>query len=141
MRNFVNVLMSKAFKEIPGEDYNQVSWDLRQARAEKGLVFYEVVMDEDPSWEELRDRVYPAFSRYLGAKSMNPASGAGAVVSLFIKGRCSLLEGPEFFKAFKEIEHLDAAGLRGRVRQWLCAVDRTRQALLPAGRPGVKQGE
>lgn len=134
MRDFRNTLLSKAFTEISGEEYNQVSWEMRQEHPERSRVFYEVVLDQNSTWQHLRDRVYPTFARYLKFKGKNPVSAAGTVVSVFYGDRCYLMEGSKFLSVYKEIEDLDASRFHLRVRGWLGADDHGKVPLLPAGR-------
>jgi hypothetical protein len=113
---FRDLLFSKAFQVVPGPLYNQVSQDLR----ERGnILFYEVVIREDTPWERLRDNVYPALTRYLRYKSIDPELAVGAVVSLFFHDRFYLLQASEFLRAYREKEGLDPDAFHARVLEWL----------------------
>lgn len=120
MDHFRDLLFSKAFQVIPGPRYNQVSQDLRESR---NILFYEVILREDTSWEQLRDKVYPSLVRYLRFKSIPPESAPGIVASLFYRDQFYLLEGSEFIQTYLEMEGLGPDDLRLRVEDWLSRGD------------------
>ena len=117
------VLFSCAFAVIEGAAYNQVAGELRdraQARAQGSLfVLYEVVLETYHSWEYLKERVYPSLGRYLRYKSLDPRTAEGLVVSLFFKNYFYLIRGPEFIKAFCDIEGIDRDSFSDYVTRWL----------------------
>ena len=115
------VLLSGAFAVIEGAAYNQVASDLRDQARGSLLVLYEVILETYHSWEYLKDRVYPSLSRYLRYKSLDPRTAEGLVVSLFFKDRFYLIRGPEFIKAFCEIEGIDGSAFGDHVTKWLSA--------------------
>jgi hypothetical protein len=119
MRDFREILFSQAFSVIAGEAYNRVSYGLRQDDDPRHRLLYEVVLDEGQNWAYMTNKVYPFLVRYLNRKSIDPKSGKGAVVSLFFKDHCYLIECPKFFKAFLEVEGLTPADFDLRVAQWL----------------------
>jgi len=110
------LLFSKAFRVVAGPDYNEVSHRLRVSQ---NILFYEVTLQPDTRWESLRDRVYPALTRYLKYKSISPDSAEGVVVALFFRDRFYLIEGREFFAAYRQIEGLDPKEFDLRVQEWL----------------------
>jgi hypothetical protein len=113
------VLFSSAFAVIEGRAYNQVASELRDQARGSLFVLYEVVLETYHSWEYLKERVYPSLSRYLRYKSLDPGTAEGLVVSLFFKDRFYLIRGPEFIKAFCEIEGIDGDSFSDRVTRWL----------------------
>ncbi len=121
MADFRELLFSKAFKIIPGIAYNQTLEELSKAQEESGdkVLFYEVVLPVDKSWEYLRDKIYPALVRYLKNKSIDPETCKGVIIALFFKDLCYLIEGREFMKVFCEMEDLNSAALHFRILRWL----------------------
>jgi hypothetical protein len=117
--DYQHTFLSKAFEVVTGRDYNRVSYALREKRQRNRPLFYEIVLREDQPWEYLRDQVYPSFIRYLKYKGMDPASGGGLIVSLFLRDQFYLIEAPEFLKVFCEIEGIDAVTFHRRVLKWL----------------------
>jgi len=109
------LLFSRAFRVVPGREYNEISHRLRESR---NVFFYEVILLPDAPWEFLRDRVYPFLVRLLRSKSLDPETTREAAVSLFFEDRFYLLEAPEFLKAYAEIEDLDPEAFRARMREW-----------------------
>jgi hypothetical protein len=83
------------------------------------LVLYEVVLEPYHSWGYLKERVYPSLSRYLRYKSLDPRTAEGLVVSFFFKDHFYLIRGPEFIKAFCEIEGIDGDSFGDYVTIWL----------------------
>lgn len=123
MSAFRDVIFSKAFKVVPGPDYNRTLGELYERLGEKTL-FYEVVMPDDTSWEAVREKIYPRFVRYMKNKSIDPETAPGVVVSVFFGDRCYIMQGRGFIEALREIEGLDSAALHFRVLRWL-AEERT----------------
>ena len=120
MADYRDLLFSRAFRVVPGPQYNEVSQQLRESR---NLFFYEVILHSDTPWESLRDRVYPALARYLKYKSIAPDSAEGAVVSLFFREQFYLIEGREFLLAYREIEGLGLDDFRLRILSWLAEAE------------------
>ncbi len=116
MAGYRHFLFSRAFSVVPGPQYNEVSQQLRE---NQNFFFYEVILPPDAPWEFLRDRIYPPLARFLKYKSLDPELGRGAVISLFFQERFYLLAGPEFLKAYAEIEGLDPQAFHSRVIAWL----------------------
>jgi hypothetical protein len=112
------VLFTKAFLVVPGPKYNQVSYEMREQSGER-VTFYEVVLSDEQGWRHLREKVYPSFTRFLSAKSIDPLHPGGIVVSLFHGDHFYLIDAALFMRAYRELEGIDEAGLRSRVRQWL----------------------
>ena len=113
------VLFSCAFAVIEGPAYNQVASELRDQSGGSLLVLYEVVLETYHSWGYLKERIYPSLSRYLRYKSLDPRTAGGLVVSLFFKDHFYLIRGPEFIKAFCEIEGIDENSYNDYVARWL----------------------
>jgi hypothetical protein len=118
MADDLGLLLSKAFRVVPGPRSNEVSQGLRETR---GLFFYEVILPPDSRWEFLRDRVYPSLARYLQSKSLDPGTGGGAVVSLFRRDSFFLISGADFMETYGSIEGLDPQAFQARVLGWLSA--------------------
>ena len=116
MADYRGLLFPKAFRVVPGPQYNEVSQQLRESQ---NLFFYEVILTPDTTWESLRDRIYPALARFLKSKSIPPDLGNGVVVSLFFQDHFYLLEDSEFLKTYAEIEGLDPKAFHSRVLDWL----------------------
>lgn len=118
MADYKDLLLTKAFKIVPGIEYNRVAYELRE-RAGDSLLIYEVVLDEEKPWEFWRDKVYPNLVKYLKEKGMNPSSGEGLIISLFFKDFAYLITGPDFFQVFCEMEGLNQAAFHFRILRWL----------------------
>ncbi len=116
MADHRELLFSKAFGVVAGSSYNEVSHRLR---VNQNILFYEVILQPDTPWEFLRDRVYPALTRYLKYKSIPPDSAEGVVVALFFREQFYLIEGREFLAAYREIEGLGPEVFRLLVLRWL----------------------
>ena len=114
---------SAAFAVVEGPAYNQVAGELRDQARGSLFVLYEVVLETYHSWEYLKGQVYPFLSRYLKYKSLDPGTGEGVVVSLFFKDHFYLIRGPEFIRAFCEIEGIDENSYNDYVARWLSAVN------------------
>ena len=117
--HYQKLLLAKAFRVVPGREYNKVSSALRDERQGGRSLFYEVVLDEGRPWKYLRKMIFPAFIRYLKYKRLDPRSGQGLIVSLFFQNKFYLLEAPEFINAFCELEGIDTVTFRRQVAQWL----------------------
>jgi hypothetical protein len=117
--DYRKVLFSSAFAVIEGPAYNQVASELRDQARGSLLVLYEVVLEPYHSWGYLKERVYPSLSRYLRYKSLDPRTAEGLVVSIFFKDHFYLIRGPEFIKAFCEIEGIDGDSFGDYVTIWL----------------------
>ncbi len=117
--NYREVLLTKAFRIVPGLDYNRVSFELRREKEGTRFQLYEVVLQESTTWEEVRDKVYPSLVRYLRYKSIDPGVGTEVVISLFFKDRFHLIEYPEMIRLYCEMEGTDRTGFRARIVQWL----------------------
>ncbi|MGB9629321.1 MAG: STAUR_1299 family protein, partial [Thermodesulfobacteriota bacterium] len=118
MADYRDRLFSKAFKVIPGIDYNRVSNELRE-KEEGSFIIYEVVIRENEKWDYLRDKVYPNLVRYLKQKGMGPSSGEGFIIALFFKDSVYFIRGTDFFKIFCEMEDLNSQAFHFRVLRWL----------------------
>lgn len=116
MADFRDAILSKAFKVIPGMAYNQFRQDVSESEK---TIFYEVVLPLEGSWDSFRDRVYPAFVRYLKNKSIDPESPSGVTVAAFFKDRCHLIDGRRFLEALMELEGLSQSALHFRILRWL----------------------
>ncbi len=137
---YLCVLARRSFHALPGQEYNRYRERVEHTLPPETL-FYEVSLLEPKPWPYLRDRVYPAFARHLRAKRRSPETAPGVIVSVFHAGTCSLISGEEFLQAFKEIEQLDEAQFRDRLRRWLRAGSGGRSGdgggtLLISGPPG-----
>jgi len=131
MENYREFLFSKAFQVVHGTEYNQVSFKMREENRDILFSFYEVILHEDESWEQLRERVYPALVKYLKYKGFHLEFGTGCVVSLFFRDTFYLIEGPHFLAAFREIEGLSPSAFHSRVKEWLSGGSLNRSSHLP----------
>lgn len=118
MPDYRELLLARAFKEIPGVEYNRVAFELREKGGDS-LIIYEIVLDEGKPWEFLRDKIYPNLVKYLKEKGMDPSSGEGLVISLFMKDYVYFIKGRDFFKVFCEMEGLNENAFHFRVLRWL----------------------
>lgn len=118
MADYKDILFSKAFKIIPGLEYNKTAYELR-AKEGTPFVIYEVIIKEEGSWPYLRDKVYPNLARYLKEKGLDLTSGEGLIIALFYKDHVYFIKGMDFIKAFCEIEGLNLAAFHFRVLSWL----------------------
>ncbi|HXG33989.1 MAG TPA: STAUR_1299 family protein [Bryobacteraceae bacterium] len=120
MAAYLDVIAAKAFRTVPGIEYNRTLAELTEGgKNPDRLVFYEVALGEGKSWEWLRDHLYPAFVRYLKDKDIPPEDPQRVVVPVFHKDRCFLLTGRAFLDVFKEIEGLNDSAFHFRVLKWL----------------------
>ena len=118
MHSYFEILLRRSFEDIPGQDYNQYRQDVFE-RIGQSYLFYEISLMEEKPWEFLRDSVYPAFARYLKAKSCDPEKANNVVVAVFHTERCYLLAGKDFFEVYGEMEGLDAYEFSSTVSSWL----------------------
>jgi hypothetical protein len=65
MDDYREILFSRAFKIVPGTEYNQVSQELRDENPETLFSIYEIVLQENQSWDYMKERVYPNLVKYL----------------------------------------------------------------------------
>jgi len=119
MVSYREMLFSRAFKIVPGIEFNQVSQELRDENPKTLFSIYEMVLQENQSWDDMKERVYPNLVKYLKYKGMQPESGVGLVVSLFFNDHFYLIEGPDFLQTFCEIEGLDRLTFTSQVLKWL----------------------
>jgi hypothetical protein len=116
MVDFRDAILAKAFKVIPGMAYNQVRQDMSESER---AIFYEIVLPVEGSWDGFRDRIYPAFVRYLKGKSIDPESPSEVTVAAFFKDKCYLINGRRFLEALSELEGLSQSALHFRILRWL----------------------
>jgi hypothetical protein len=119
MHDYRDFLLSKAFRIVPGQEYNRVSYELRENKRGPLFAIYEIVLHEGQSWEDMREKVYPALVRYLKYKGMPPASGAGLMIALFSRDFFYLIDGPDFLGAYCEIEGISPGAFQLLVSRWL----------------------
>jgi hypothetical protein len=117
MQDFRDILIAKAYREIPAEAYNRVLGEL--TADEWPPLVYEVVVPEAGPWAEFRDAAYPPLARYLKSKRIDPEDPRGVVISAFLGSRCFLLEAPAFLDILREMDGLNASALHFRVLRWL----------------------
>ena len=121
MSDYGASLISRAFRVIPGADYNRTLEESFKEMATTGLrqLFYEVILSADKPWEDFRDKYYPTFSKYLKSRSINPENPQGVIVAVFFTDQCYLLDAQDFVSILSEMEGLDRAGLHSKIGQWL----------------------
>ena len=103
MQNYRELLFSKAFRVVPGESYNRVSFEFRRDFQHR---FYEIILPEEAPWEYMRKKALPSLLRYCQYKSIRPEAATQLIISLFYQNRFYLFAGKEFLKAFHEIEKM-----------------------------------
>ncbi len=113
----VRILLDKAFRVVPGGEYNEVRRQLVSDPEKPGMVCEAVV--PDGGWEKLKEAVYPAQCRYLKVKGVDPANPGDTVVALFHEDSFHLVRGGDFITAFLEIEGIDPATFRNILSGWL----------------------
>lgn len=118
-KEFRQALLSRAFVVVPGAEYNQAAYELRQEKEGTPFHLYEIVLEEEHTWTHVTDHVFPSLVRHLKYKSMDPLTGKGLVISLFFQDQFYLIECRDFIKLFREIEEIDEEELRLRIRKWL----------------------
>jgi len=119
MEHYRDFLFSKAFQIVHGTEYNQVSYEMREENQNILFSFYEIVLQENESWGQMKERVYPSLMRYLKYKGFHTESAAGCVVSLFYKDYFYLIKGSDFLDAFCTLEGLTFVAFHSRVSEWL----------------------
>jgi hypothetical protein len=121
MNEYCNEIISKAFRTIPGIDYNKILDEYLEETSDScpRELFYELALTDEISWEYFRDRSYPLFARYLNSRSINPENPSGVVLAAFYKDQCYLLEARDFVDLFAKMEGLDSSGLHSKFKQWL----------------------
>ncbi len=124
-KNFKDRLLGQAFRVVPGTDYNRVSYELREKNRSGLLQFYEVILNEQDTWDYMKDTIYPSLVRYLRFKSIDPVVGQGIVVSLFFKERFFLIRCNDFVKIYCEMERLTERAFRLHISAWLSNVKKT----------------
>ncbi len=118
MSDFRERILERAFRTVPGVEYNRARRELLD-RADLAPVIYEVTLPEHGSWETFRDATFPLLVRYLKAQGVDPESPRLLVVAAFFRDRCYFLEGTEFFEVLRELENLNDAAFHFRVLNWL----------------------
>jgi hypothetical protein len=120
MADYLPLLFRKAFRVIPGADYNRTLEELTSGgKSIERAPFYEVALDDGKPWEYLRDRVYPSFVRYLKNKGIDPENPDQVTVAIFHRDQCYLVGGPQFIEMFQEMEGINPAAFHFRVLRWL----------------------
>jgi len=116
--SYIDILKGKAFTTLSGIDYNRYREEKINAGKTSEL-YYEVSLLENKPWQYLRDRVYPAYARFLKTKKIDPESGEDVIVAVFLGKNCYLLSGEKFIDVYKEIEGLTRQAMRFRILKWL----------------------
>jgi hypothetical protein len=122
--DFKDRLLGRAFRVVPGTNYNGVSYELREKNRSTSFQLYEVVLDENSTWDYLKDQIYPSLARFLKYKSVDPAVGRGVVISLFFMNQFYLIDYPDFVRVYCEIEGLTEGAFRLHVITWLSNINR-----------------
>lgn len=117
MANFKDVILNRAFKIVPGVAYNQTRRELIE-NADIVPVIYELVLQDNVSWEEFRDKNLPLMMRYIKSQGIDPELPKLLIVAIFYKDKCFLLEGQDFMDAICELEGLNAQAFHFRVLNW-----------------------
>lgn len=119
MPDYLNLLFGRAYESMEGEFYNRYRELQGEKEDREATLYYEISLLEPKGWEYLRDQVYPAFTRYLRDKSIDPERPKGVVVAVFYGSRCYLLKGEDFVEVFREMEGLNPSAYHFRVLRWL----------------------
>jgi hypothetical protein len=118
MTDWLSLLEKKASPVIPGARYNAYRTEAENRGSAPDL-FYEIALKPETGWEEMRDKVYPLFARYLKSKSVNPEKPDGIIVAAFYQDRCFLVDAAAFLDIFKTMEGLNSDAFHFRVLAWL----------------------
>ncbi len=118
MSDFRARLLGRAFRVVPGPEYNRARRELLD-RAAVAPVIYEVTLPAQGSWEAFRDATFPLLVRYLRVQGVDPENPVLLVVALFHGDHCYLIEGRDFLDALCELEGLNDRALHFRVLRWL----------------------
>jgi hypothetical protein len=118
MEDFRQQFLGRAFRTVPGVEYNRRRRELLE-QADMVPVIYEIVLPERGGWETFRDATFPLLVRYLKAQGVDPENPRRLVVALFFKDHCHFIQGTDFMKALCGLEGLNAAALHFRVLGWL----------------------
>ncbi|MBI4776433.1 MAG: hypothetical protein HY788_20040 [Deltaproteobacteria bacterium] len=118
MESDIQTLLKKAFRIIPGEDFNQVRYLLTND-AERPLLVCEGAIPKNADWETVKSAVYPPLCRYFKGKRVRPDRPENCIVALFYEGSFHLIQGVDFVDAFMEIEGIDRDAFAKIVSSWL----------------------
>ena len=121
--NFRDTLFAKAFLVVPGTEYNRVSYELREKHSGTSFLLYEVVLDEQSTWDYLKESIYPSLARHLKYKSMDPAIARAVVVSLFFVNQFHLIDYTDFVNVYCEMEGISEGTFRLHVVRWLSNIN------------------
>ena len=124
MSDFRGMLLGRAFKTVPGVQYNRERRELLE-RAEIAPLVYEVILPEQGGWEAFRDATFPLLVRYLKAQGIAPEYPKMLVVAVFFRDHCHFLEGPAFMNVLRDMEDLNDAALHFRLLSWLAQTEST----------------
>jgi len=114
----IEKLLKKAFRTVPGKDFNQVRYLLTND-PERPMLVCEGVIPKDADWETIKETVYPPLCRYLKGKGVRPDRPHNSIIALFYGGSFYLIPGEEFVDAFMEIEGIDRKTFAKFVSTWL----------------------
>lgn len=118
MSDFRPRLLARAFRVVPGPEFNRVRRELIQ-QAEVAPVVYEIQLPQGGSWEAFREATFPLLVRYLRSQGIDPEEPRLLVVAVFFGDRFYLIEGRELMRFLMEMEGLNPQALHWRVLQWL----------------------
>lgn len=118
MSNFRDQLLSRAFRIVPGPEFNRARRELLE-QAPMAPVVYEIVLPETGSWVDFRDATFPLLVRYLRAQGVDPENPRLLVAAVFFRDRCYFIQGPDLLDWLKEQEGLNDQALHFRVLRWL----------------------
>jgi hypothetical protein len=127
MSDFRDHILSRAFRIVPGVEYNRARRELLEG-ADVVPVVYEMTLPEHGAWESFRDATFPLLVRYLKSQGIDPEYPRLLVAAVFFKDRCYFIDGVELIQALRELEGLSAEALHFRVLRWLADT-------APTGRP------
>ena len=118
MRSGVDKLLKKAFRVVPGEDFNQIRYLLTND-PERPVLVCEHAIPKGADWESVKENVYPPLCRYLKEKKVRPDHPQNCVVALCYDHSFYLIQGVDFIDAFMEIEGMDRETFAKILSSWL----------------------
>lgn len=123
MSDFRENILGRAFRVVPGIEFNRVRRELIE-RADVVPVIYEIVLPERGDWEAFRDATFPLLVRYLKSQGVDPEYPRLLIVAVFFRDCCYLLEGVELMRALRELEGLNQEAFHFRVLRWLTETEK-----------------
>ena len=118
MTDFRQNLLNRAFRIVPGVEFNRARRELIE-QSEIVPVIYEIILPETGSWESFRDVTFPLLVRCAKAQGVDPENPKLLIAAVFFKDNCYLIQGIELINFLREMEGLNTQALHFRVLRWL----------------------